>query len=563
MTWVAWGRTDVHSKIRRSEIRVTAADINRLGPHESPDTDVILLGHSMGGILAAEVTLMPSVTDDTRKLRHRVIGTINFDTPFLGIHPGVVASGLGSLFRPAPGSPKPEPATTNLAQQPASFNQQAQPGEDSFIPNSDGSSTTLPVPQSTTPLTSPPLSPYLCTPIDDPNYDPPFPNDNLLTPRLGWSNALHFINKHSDGLVRATKTYVTSHLEFGFALVDHKTLKPRYRTIRKLEDGTKVGRVRFVNYYTACTGRPKKSKDDKEQTQPERIVGELDACVENANLEDANERSRSTTPRVSVDVGSVDHRTLTEEKQPVANINTASNVSDLVESIGQNAPIPCNVENAEDRPLQNKDASQGEESLANSSGQSLASYLMDNGLSLPPIPASPPEPPRFTCESNDKELRRIAEQQYKRDVKAYRRAQKDRHKAVSDRRKYLEKREKEDVKRDKKERLKAGKNETKEKAAMTDEESSRKDAGASPTPTTSTASSETGHDQGRKPPRDKRFCLLPSKVNGLPDPCWERVFMPDVDEVGAHCGLFFMDGDRYEWFVGDVSQRIVDWVREA
>jgi hypothetical protein len=29
-----------------------------LAPHESPTTDVILVGHSMGGILAADVVLM-------------------------------------------------------------------------------------------------------------------------------------------------------------------------------------------------------------------------------------------------------------------------------------------------------------------------------------------------------------------------------------------------------------------------------------------------------------------------------------------------------------------------
>lgn len=31
-----------------------------LEPHESPKTDVILIGHSMGGLLAAEVILMVS-----------------------------------------------------------------------------------------------------------------------------------------------------------------------------------------------------------------------------------------------------------------------------------------------------------------------------------------------------------------------------------------------------------------------------------------------------------------------------------------------------------------------
>ncbi len=35
--------------------------------------------------------------------------------------------------------------------------------------------------------------------------------------------------------------------------------------------------------------------------------------------------------------------------------------------------------------------------------------------------------------------------------------------------------------------------------------------------------------------------------------------MEGVDEVGAHCGLFF-PGEHYERLVGDVGSRIVGWV---
>jgi len=37
--------------------------------------------------------------------------------------------------------------------------------------------------------------------------------------------------------------------------------------------------------------------------------------------------------------------------------------------------------------------------------------------------------------------------------------------------------------------------------------------------------------------------------------------MEGVDEVGAHCGLFF-PGTHYERLVGDVGARIVAWVQE-
>jgi len=37
--------------------------------------------------------------------------------------------------------------------------------------------------------------------------------------------------------------------------------------------------------------------------------------------------------------------------------------------------------------------------------------------------------------------------------------------------------------------------------------------------------------------------------------------MTGVDEVGAHCGLFFL-GDVYERLVGDVAGRVEGWVGE-
>lgn len=65
----------------------------RLAPHEDQWTDTILLGHSMGGLLAADVALL---------FRHRIVGIINFDVPFVGMHPGIIKAGLGSIFTKVP-----------------------------------------------------------------------------------------------------------------------------------------------------------------------------------------------------------------------------------------------------------------------------------------------------------------------------------------------------------------------------------------------------------------------------------------------------------------------------
>ena len=49
------------------------ANMTRLTPHESPDQDIVLLGHSMGGILTAEVVLLPLWNLGTAtRLKHRV-----------------------------------------------------------------------------------------------------------------------------------------------------------------------------------------------------------------------------------------------------------------------------------------------------------------------------------------------------------------------------------------------------------------------------------------------------------------------------------------------------------
>jgi hypothetical protein len=69
-----------------------------------------------------------------------------------------------------------------------------------------------------------------------------------------------------------------------------------------------------------------------------------------------------------------------------------------------------------------------------------------------------------------------------------------------------------------------------------------------------------------KPPKKKRygkFCMLPPKDHeGNTDHTWVRVVMDGVDEVGAHCGLFFIS-QTYERLVGDVGERIEEWVREG
>lgn len=58
-----------------------------------PPGPVILLGHSMGGLLAAD-----AATDVSNAQRKRIAGMVAFDTPYLGMHPHVMITGIASLF---------------------------------------------------------------------------------------------------------------------------------------------------------------------------------------------------------------------------------------------------------------------------------------------------------------------------------------------------------------------------------------------------------------------------------------------------------------------------------
>ena len=584
-----------------------------LEPHEGPDTDVMLLGHSMGGLLSAEVALLEG---------RRILGTINFDTPFLGMHPGVIASGLGSLFRPVPDSPTPTSGQNVAGTQggsQTSTNEGVQSSASSSYFRSDATeSTMIPTQSSSTTIT--PISTALDLPTKDPNFDPPFVNDVRLPQRSAWSNAWHFLNKHSDDLRKATQSYVKSHLEFGGAMADYKGLKNRYQKIRALEDIQSARRIRFVNYYTASTGRPKKPKEPSpcsSQTQN----GRMDEDPRPMALE-THEGSSDTleghSPEQSLRIpiteqheeevvgedGPSCDKALSNAKESIANLEGA--IPDANQAMNQLHPAPViDGEGEEDIDDQNKPVSleHSESNVISDTGLSKSPSAASEKVPpsrpapvLPPVPTAPEEPASFDPNLfPDKDTRKLAEKEHSRQVKAYKQAVKDRDKTIADRRKLIVKREKDaakamenlekaeekarikaeqrGMKKGERERAKAEREEQKksekerlqaEKYRAKMERDKLKNA-PSPKSTSIADADADGADaeptEGQKK-RDKKFCMLPSKENGQIDPCWVRVFMPGVDEVGAHCGLFFVDGGRYEWFVEDVAERIKVWVEE-
>ncbi|KAF2175675.1 hypothetical protein K469DRAFT_701596 [Zopfia rhizophila CBS 207.26] len=549
----------VHSKIYPKYRSRNTLDVARdafsewLTPHETPYTDVVLLGHSMGGLLAADIALL---------FRHRIIGIVNFDVPFLGMHPGVVKAGLGSIFKPAP---PPQQQAPELEQ-----NESKRPSRMNTLFNPRPS---------------------------DPNYNPSFYNDIHLPMRKGWENALHFMNKHSNGLIKASKGLVKSHFEFGSAMADYRSLKDRYARIRALEedDGRKrqsanpevrsPPRIRFVNYYTTSTGRPKKPKSPSPSRPASRdspAPGAAPASESQASLTPRPSQSTTASPRISVE----EHRG--SEVVPRSLQEPLSATSSTDESLTKMLPEP------------------------NGTGTS---------PTLPNIPPIPMEPPFVDLALySDKAERKAAEKEHARALKEYQKAVKARNTVIKERSRIEERWSKQREKDSRQQTKQEGLDKTESATdtdnleedfgamqlgveskshdtkgnypygsydfsrstilaqASPDDRSSISEYTASSTDTAYTDSATTLTTQDTQdantsspgsalaPPKKKRykkFCMLPPKdTHGNKDPTWIRVFMEDVDEVGAHCGLFFMS-DTYERLVGDVGGRIEEWLREA
>ncbi|KAH8821745.1 hypothetical protein F5884DRAFT_101350 [Xylogone sp. PMI_703] len=547
----------VHTKIyprykSRGAIEFASEDfINWLELHEDEMIDVILLGHSMGGLLTAEIVLRAQSLEAGHVLQNCILGTISFDSPFLGMHPGVISSGIGSLFRSAPdslrwdqqGSPQGEASSLNMPSQ-------------TSLTSADTVDTASNLSQfsSFSPLASPP---------DDPNFDPPFPNDIRIKERDGWNSMLHFIQKHSDGLASATKQYFMSHFEFGSCLADYPGLVDRYHRLRVLEDinehtarynasdHPRMKQVRFVNYYTVSTGRPKspaRERKGKDETPKSLGVGISEmslSSTENRSSESISkipiERSPSnaTTPLKTADTPDISS---IDETTQVLEDSEEEEIEELQEMVFLD-PVPME----EDEP---------QNDLATETMLELQSTPQEHSLpasesQLPPIPDIPVEPsPIDLTLYQDKEHRKIAEKESKRQMKAYQQAVKDREHAIKDRRKLVEKREKK-ARQEREKQLKA-----EEKQLQKEMKELKKQEAAASQSQSASEASQTG-----KVKKEKKFCLLPMKVDGEIDKCWIRVYMEGVDEVGAHTELF-LPGVHYETLVGDVTTRIEEWVRE-
>lgn len=461
--------------------------------------------------------------------------------------------------------------------------------------------------------------------LSDPNFNPPFFNDVQFIDRGWWKNVAHFAKKHhSEGLFTSTYRHLLSHLEFGGCLADYASLNSRYNKIRRLEDvdelttsennGRREVRVRFVNYYTVSTGVP------KEPQPPKRVTSHLQPGLPEAPQSLTTTSSQTPTPRISVeDFSDGEGLQKLQLLEPVPEPDSEPEEAvespppregDKGDTQGEKATGAGDSEQqGEDKdsvpPASQAPAGRGEDVDPNS-----------DLPAIPPLP-EPPQAPNFE-QYSEKDARKQAEKEFRRVQKTYDQAVKNREKAIKERQKLVEKRRKKalkDAEKRQREDEKRLAKELKEHDAQqsknvedggTDEaaalraqvvtpaqtqalqkqltdlalhdptlsvsssSSEAMRAPLSPPPATAAAAAAaaTGRE-GQKNPSSaadgkkklRKFCMLPQKTNGVRDPTWVEVYMDGVDEVGAHCGLFFA-GPHYEKLVGDVGSRIVGWVQE-
>ncbi|OAQ98627.1 hypothetical protein LLEC1_02943 [Akanthomyces lecanii] len=626
----------VHSKIYPRYKTYRAIQVARdnfsawLEPHETPTTDVILVGHSMGGLLAAEVVLMVrclasmlfecQLTCDIQPNRdphlhqpfkHRILGTLSLDSPFLGLHPGIVKSGLSSLFQPAPKTNKE--TVGSASQSSLSVDPSA---SDLQLPLSE-------IASNASATSSPPVRP-------NEHYDPPFFNDIPFREKPLLSRLRHFASKHkAEGIFNAIGNHIISHLEFGSCIADYPELSARYKRIRALEDVDELKaiseghppaahrRVRFVNYYTLSPGRPKPSPQmdglsagnpslstlslDKLDTRDDRF-GESVVKADSLSSPDAEQLPKADVapthggsdcgdlyeredPKPEPDGKSIakiksDDDDLDEDYEsdneshrsmlhldPVPIFDGEEGEGEEVQRAGSEEKDEADKGDEKDDGDESEEKLDKEESLAGAHPIAMApskEIQPELDLDLAPIPPEPEEPPPLDLSKyTDKDARKQAEKEAKRQQKAYQQAVKDRTKAIREREKLLEKRRKKSAKEA--ERLE--RETTREMQELLKQKQAAEAAAAAATQPSQDDALDTTprpaqeQQQQQQPRKLRKFCTLPSKTRGQCDPAWVDVYMADVDEVEAHCGLF-APGPHYDKLVGDVGSRVMAWVHD-
>ncbi|KAJ6552244.1 hypothetical protein DFH09DRAFT_1167448 [Mycena vulgaris] len=243
-----------------------------------PPGPVILIAHSMGGLLAADAATDSSNSGSLRS--RRILGVVAFDVPYLGMHPHVVVSGIASLF-PDDDGDKTTEGDMNQHSDVHIVDEKVTDDWDAFKTNLDGnrSSNSLrsrshsPLP-SPTPMASSALTP----PAPQPN---PFglPSSPLVDKTLSFLSThsndplVRWVRKHSDEPFSAGKRFIVEYFQFGSCMFDPSGLKERYARLVAWPGGL------WINYWTQTLPRPAKEGEHAKKLDKEEDEADNDMAL--------------------------------------------------------------------------------------------------------------------------------------------------------------------------------------------------------------------------------------------------------------------------------------------
>ncbi|KZT53638.1 hypothetical protein CALCODRAFT_500892 [Calocera cornea HHB12733] len=507
-----------------------------------PPGPVVLLGHSMGGIMIVEAAFRAGDGGE------RVVGLINFDVPFLGVHPHVVISGLASLFKsednqseqemndPAavnmPGASPPQPGLSPTASI-HSPNSPPLPPRPSSITSSTSTSSRLP----------PPPSLHL----SGPGRNPP-PNElltvafnvlNLGPPPEALNSKLHWLSKHRKAPFSGAWKHVSETMEFAGCLMDPSGLWGRYdRLVKWGKEGKKGDTLKWINYWTETVPKPKPPPAEEEQKEEESNTGEEAGQVPNNQEEEEEEDGY-----VTADEGD-------EGQQNGAKSETMAAAMLLGGSAGKSTAssstttLPSSASTITSEVSSPQTATTAESSIEEEASQP-APKEDTAEVGEQPVSAAADAPAAVDAEDPD---RVYTEEERKAAVKAAKQAQKELERAEKAAQKEREKAEK----AERKER------EAAERAAAKEAERLAKEAKKAQQQAVREAELKAkAAAKAAKPEEPHHFIVLPFGYKDQKE--WVRVRVAGVpSEVEAHCAIFFRgQNEEYEWLVGDCADRVV------